>query len=216
MPVAVRIKAGKYGGAIGLLLERGGAFQTRHERTLIVDAGQKKALEQAGLTDTIRPKQMANEEHGQKKNAGGRARRLALTTFGAARRPEQRHYGRPSLSISREPQGADHDRCAQQFKKSRRTPRDYYLQLCVAGKLPSPDCNCTRANPGVPECAGPCERGHRTDQGSRRIHGHPVRRRARRRSADRDDHRPQGTPVGRRELCLSALAGRPDRTRTAS
>jgi hypothetical protein len=75
MPVAVRIKAGKYGGAIGLLLERGGAFQTRHERTLIVDAGQKKALEQAGLTDTIRPKQMANEEHGQKKNAGGRARR---------------------------------------------------------------------------------------------------------------------------------------------
>src|SRR6266436_6313997 len=32
MPAAVKIKAGKYGSAIGLLLERGGAFLTRHER----------------------------------------------------------------------------------------------------------------------------------------------------------------------------------------
>jgi hypothetical protein len=36
MPTAVKIKAGKYGSAIGLLLEHGCAFQTRHERTLIV------------------------------------------------------------------------------------------------------------------------------------------------------------------------------------
>ena len=45
MPVAVKIKAGKYGTAIRLLLERGGAFQTRHERTLIVNSEQKKVLE---------------------------------------------------------------------------------------------------------------------------------------------------------------------------
>ncbi|TMQ30496.1 MAG: hypothetical protein E6K70_24085 [Planctomycetota bacterium] len=51
MPAAVRIKAGKYGSAIGLLLEQGGAFQTRHQRTLIVDAAQKRALEQAGLVE---------------------------------------------------------------------------------------------------------------------------------------------------------------------
>jgi len=38
MPAAVKIKSGKYGRAIGLLLERGGAFQTRHERTLIVNS----------------------------------------------------------------------------------------------------------------------------------------------------------------------------------
>jgi hypothetical protein len=47
MPQAVTIKAGKYGNAIGLLLERGGAFQTRHERTLIVNSDQKKALAKA-------------------------------------------------------------------------------------------------------------------------------------------------------------------------
>ncbi len=36
----------------------------------------------------------------------------------------------------------------------------------------------------------------------------PVRRRARRRAADRDDHRPQRAALGRRELLLSDLAGR--------
>ena len=51
MPAAVRIKAGKYGSAIGLLLERGGSFQTRPGRTLIVNADQKKALEEAGLVE---------------------------------------------------------------------------------------------------------------------------------------------------------------------
>jgi hypothetical protein len=70
MPAAVRIEAGNYGRAIGLLLKRGGAFQTRHERTLIVDAAQKKALEQAGLIETIRLKEIPNKEHGQKKDAG--------------------------------------------------------------------------------------------------------------------------------------------------
>jgi hypothetical protein len=52
MPTVVRIKAGKYGRAIGLLLERGGAFQTRHERTLIVDSEQRKVLEEANLVET--------------------------------------------------------------------------------------------------------------------------------------------------------------------
>jgi hypothetical protein len=70
MPAAVRIKAGKYGSAIGLLLERGGSFQTRHERTLIVDAAQKKALEQAGLIETYGSKQRSTKEHGQKTDAG--------------------------------------------------------------------------------------------------------------------------------------------------
>ncbi|HZW32472.1 MAG TPA: hypothetical protein VFF52_17290 [Isosphaeraceae bacterium] len=69
MPVAVRIKAGKYGSAINLLLQRGGSFQTRHERTLIVNASQKEALEQAGLIESIGLKPRSGEEHGQKKDA---------------------------------------------------------------------------------------------------------------------------------------------------
>ena len=52
MPAAVKIKAGKYGSAIGLLLERGGAFQTRHERMLLVNSDQKKALEEADLVES--------------------------------------------------------------------------------------------------------------------------------------------------------------------
>jgi hypothetical protein len=70
MPAAVRIKAGKYGSAIGLLLERGGAFQTRHERTLIVDSDQKKALEEADLVETNGLKQGSGRQHGHKKDAG--------------------------------------------------------------------------------------------------------------------------------------------------
>jgi hypothetical protein len=70
MPAAVKIKAGKYGSAIGLLLEQGGAFQTRHERTLLVNAAQKKALEEAGLVETNGVKQKTGKEHGQKKDAG--------------------------------------------------------------------------------------------------------------------------------------------------
>jgi hypothetical protein len=54
MPVAVKIKAGKYGSAIGLLLVRGGAFQTRHERMLV---------ETNGLQDG------SGKEHGHKKDA---------------------------------------------------------------------------------------------------------------------------------------------------
>jgi hypothetical protein len=70
MPAAVKIKAGKYGSAIGLLLERGGAFQTRHERTLIVSADQRKALEDAGLVETNGRKDLSRKDHGREKDAG--------------------------------------------------------------------------------------------------------------------------------------------------
>ncbi len=66
MPAAVKIKSGKYGRAIGLLLERGGAFQTRHVRTLIVNSDQKKALEKADLVKAVKKKEprMNTEKHG--------------------------------------------------------------------------------------------------------------------------------------------------------
>jgi hypothetical protein len=70
MPAAVKIKAGKYGSAIGLLLERGGAFQTRHERTLIVNAEQKKALEEADLVESNGLQEGPTKDHGQNKDAG--------------------------------------------------------------------------------------------------------------------------------------------------
>jgi hypothetical protein len=70
MPIAVKIRAGKYGSAIGLLLERGGTFQTRHERTLIVNADQKKALEEADLVETNGFKEGSGKKNGDKKDAG--------------------------------------------------------------------------------------------------------------------------------------------------
>ena len=70
MPAVVKIKAGMYGRAIGLLLRRGGSFQTRHERTLIVNAAQKEALEEAGLVEANGVTQLSGKEHGQKKDAG--------------------------------------------------------------------------------------------------------------------------------------------------
>ena len=70
MPAAVNIKDGQYGRAIGLLLERGGAFQTRHERTLIVNAEQKKVLEETDLIETNGRKEMPGKEHGEEKDAG--------------------------------------------------------------------------------------------------------------------------------------------------
>jgi hypothetical protein len=60
----------KYGTAIRMLLERGGSFQTRYERTLIVDAAQKEVLEQAGLIEGIGFKPVSGKGDGQKKDAG--------------------------------------------------------------------------------------------------------------------------------------------------
>jgi hypothetical protein len=69
MPAAVKIKAGKYGRAIGLLLERGGVFQTRHERTLIVDSEQKQVLEEAGLVEANGRNEESRKGNGHKKDA---------------------------------------------------------------------------------------------------------------------------------------------------
>jgi hypothetical protein len=69
MPVAVKIKAGKYGRAIGLLLERGGSFQTRHERILIVNSEQRKALEEADVIEANEMKEESGKKNGKKKDA---------------------------------------------------------------------------------------------------------------------------------------------------
>jgi hypothetical protein len=47
--LAVKIKPDQYGKAIGLLLRMGGGFQTRFENTLLVNAEQQRALEEAGV-----------------------------------------------------------------------------------------------------------------------------------------------------------------------
>ena len=52
--------------AIGLLLERGGTFQTRPERTLIVNSQQRKILEEANLVETNGSGHGAGKEDGQK------------------------------------------------------------------------------------------------------------------------------------------------------
>jgi hypothetical protein len=71
MPTILKIKAGKYryGRAIGMLLERGGSFQTRHERLLIVDSEQRRVLEEAGLIDHNRLTEGSGKKHGKKKSA---------------------------------------------------------------------------------------------------------------------------------------------------
>jgi len=70
MPTAVKIKPGKYGTAINLLLWRGGSFQTRHERTLIVNSEQRKALEQADLVEPNGFTEGSGTKDAQKKDAG--------------------------------------------------------------------------------------------------------------------------------------------------
>ncbi|GEM_PF-4693675 len=46
--LALKIKDDKYGQAIALLLQMGGGFQTRFQRTLIVNSEQRRMLESAG------------------------------------------------------------------------------------------------------------------------------------------------------------------------
>jgi hypothetical protein len=84
MPSAVKIKAGKYGTAIGMLLERGGSFQTRYEHTLIVNVEQRKVLEEAGLIETGESREGSGKKHGHKQDAGRKVP-------GTARRPEPGH-----------------------------------------------------------------------------------------------------------------------------
>jgi hypothetical protein len=70
MPAPVKIKAGKYGRAIGMLLERGGTFQTRDVRTLIVNPTQRRILEEADLVETKESTPRASDKNGHKKDAG--------------------------------------------------------------------------------------------------------------------------------------------------
>jgi hypothetical protein len=70
MPAPVKIKAGKYGRAIGMLLERGGTFQTRDQRTLIVNSEQRKILQEADLIETKGLTDGAGNKNGHKKDAG--------------------------------------------------------------------------------------------------------------------------------------------------
>jgi hypothetical protein len=50
--VQVKIKSGKYGQAIAMLLQMGEGFQTRFQRTLIVNSQQRRILEEAGFVAT--------------------------------------------------------------------------------------------------------------------------------------------------------------------
>ncbi len=70
MPVPVKIKDGKYGTAIRLLLERGGSFQTRHERILIVTSEQRRVLEEAKVIEADPVNGAPAKRHAHKKNAG--------------------------------------------------------------------------------------------------------------------------------------------------
>jgi hypothetical protein len=70
MPSAVRIKADKYGTAIRMLLMRGGGFQARPERVLIVTSDQRKVLEQAKLVETNEDPKRSAKGHARKKNPG--------------------------------------------------------------------------------------------------------------------------------------------------
>jgi hypothetical protein len=62
----VKIKADKYGQAIALLLEMGGGFQTRFERTLIVNAQQRRILEEAGCVAANGEGDKARKERGSR------------------------------------------------------------------------------------------------------------------------------------------------------
>jgi hypothetical protein len=63
----VKIKADKYGQAIGLLLQMGGGFQTRFERTLIVTPQQQQALKEAGFVAANGTEPKERKDRGKKK-----------------------------------------------------------------------------------------------------------------------------------------------------
>lgn len=69
MPVAVKIKEGKYGNAIGLLLEHGGSFQTCHERTLVVNPQQRRLLEEADFVEPSGPGEGVEQDRGKETNS---------------------------------------------------------------------------------------------------------------------------------------------------
>jgi hypothetical protein len=69
MPTAIKIKAADYGRAIGMLLERGGSFQTRHKDTLIVNSEQRKILEEADLVEINGLTEGIGRKHAKKKDS---------------------------------------------------------------------------------------------------------------------------------------------------
>lgn len=62
----VKIKVNKYGKAIALLIGMGGGFQTRFERTLIVNANQRRVLEQAGFVEANGTEPKSRKARGKK------------------------------------------------------------------------------------------------------------------------------------------------------
>jgi hypothetical protein len=61
------IKAEDCGRAIGMLLRRGGSFQTRHENILIVNSEQRKVLEEADLVESNSVPKRTDGKHARKK-----------------------------------------------------------------------------------------------------------------------------------------------------
>ncbi len=62
----VKIKAEKYGQAIALLLKMGGGFQTRFQRTLIVNTQQQRVLEEAGFVAANSARKKMRKGRGEK------------------------------------------------------------------------------------------------------------------------------------------------------
>lgn len=64
--VEVKIKPGKYGSAIAMLLYAGEGFQTRFEHTLIVTAEQRRRLKEAGFVATNGKEPKTRRRRGEK------------------------------------------------------------------------------------------------------------------------------------------------------
>ena len=62
----VRIKPGKYGQAIAMLLQMGEGFQTRFQRTLIVNSQQRRVLHDAGFVATNGAATKSGNRRGEK------------------------------------------------------------------------------------------------------------------------------------------------------
>ena len=66
--VPVKIKVEKYGQAIALLMQMGGGFQTRFERTLVVSSDQRRALEEADFVAANGSVHKTRKDRGAKAN----------------------------------------------------------------------------------------------------------------------------------------------------
>jgi hypothetical protein len=64
--IPVKIKAEKYGAAIGLLMRMGAGFQTRFRDMLIVNSEQLHALEEAGFVEANGNETKTRKRRGEK------------------------------------------------------------------------------------------------------------------------------------------------------